>query len=163
MDGLATQALAEQVSARESRWFEDFHVGERFVLPPRLLGATQLTAYAEASGEAYPLHTDPAWCHAHDFPDVVAHGFLVVAQTSAGSGSFPFLVEDSLVGLVEQSSRFLRPVHDGDTLYPVLTVTELAPNSSTGVVGLRSTLHNQRREMVLEGMQRWLLRMRLRG
>lgn len=43
-------------------------------------------------------------------------------------------------------------------LHPVLQVTELAPNTSTGVIGLRSTVHNQRRELVLEGTQRWLVR-----
>jgi acyl dehydratase len=39
-------------------------------------------------------------------------------------------------------------------------VDELSPNRSTGVVGLRSTVHNQRRELVLEGRQRFLLRKR---
>jgi acyl dehydratase len=43
-------------------------------------------------------------------------------------------------------------------LQPVLQVTELAPHASTGLIGLRSTVHNQKRELVLEGTQRWLLR-----
>ena len=64
------------------------------------------------------------------------------------------------MGFLEQSSRFLKPVFAGDTLYPALEVDELSPNRSTGVVGLRSTVHNQRRELVLEGQQRFLLRKR---
>ncbi len=48
----------------------------------------------------------------------------------------------------------------GDTVYPVLEVDELPPNRSTGVLGLRSTVHNQNGVMVLEGRHRYLLRKR---
>ncbi len=65
-----------------------------------------------------------------------------------------------LVGFLEQSSRFLRPVFVDDTLYPVLEIDELTPNRTTGVLGLHSTVHNQRRELVLDGRQRYLLRRR---
>jgi acyl dehydratase len=94
-------------------------------------------------------------------PGLLAHGLQTLAQTAPGAGLFPFLVEDSLVGFLEQSSHFLRPVFAGDTLYPALEVDELAPNRTTSMVGLRSTVHNQRRELVLEGRQRYLLRRRL--
>ena len=47
-----------------------------------------------------------------------------------------------------------------DTLYPALEVTELVPGRSTGVVTLRSTVFNQRKELVLEGMQKFLVRRR---
>ena len=66
----------------------------------------------------------------------------------------------SLVGFLEQSSRFLKPVLADDTIYPALEVTELTPGRTTGVVTLRSTVFNQRRELVLEGMQKFLIRRR---
>ena len=59
-------------------------------------------------------------------------------------------MEQSLVGFLEQSSRFVKPVYADDTIYPALEVTELTPGRSTGVVALRSTVFNQRRELVLE-------------
>ena len=37
---------------------------------------------------------------------------------------------------------------------------ELTANRTTGVVGFRSTVHNQRRELVLEGSQKFLIRRR---
>ena len=67
-------------------------------------------------------------------------------------------MEQSLVGFLEQSSRFVKPVYADDTIYPALEVTELAPGRSTGTVTLRSTVFNQRRELVLEGMQKFLIR-----
>jgi acyl dehydratase len=69
-------------------------------------------------------------------------------------------VEESLVGFLEQSSRFLKPVYADDTLYPALEVTELTPGRTTGTVTLRSTVFNQRRELTLEGMQKFLIRRR---
>ncbi|CAH2600819.1 MaoC family dehydratase [Rhodovastum atsumiense] len=156
MDGLIWQFAPPE----PTRWFEDFSVGESFALPPRTLGPLHFRAYAEASGEMHELHTDPAYCQLLGLPGRLAHGFLVAAQTTAGACEFVRMVEAALVGMVEQSSRFLRPAHEGDTLYPRLTVTLLAPNTSTGVVGLHSIIHNQRRELVMEGMQKWVLRRR---
>ena len=77
-----------------------------------------------------------------------------------GAGLFPYIVEESLIGFLEQSSKFLKPVYAGDTIYPALEVTELVPGRSTGVVTLRSTVFNQRKELVLEGMQKFLVRRR---
>ena len=142
----------------EQRWFDDFRLGERFVLPSRTMTEAVFLAFQAASGDNHPIHYDAEYCRARGMPGLLAHGLQTLAQTAPGAGLFPFMVEDSLVGFLEQSSRFLRPVFTGDTLYPALEVEELAPNRTTGVVGLRSTVHNQRRELVLEGRQRYLLR-----
>jgi acyl dehydratase len=90
----------------------------------------------------------------------LAHGFQTLIHTAPGAGLFPFLVEESLVGFLEQSSKFSKPVFAGDTIYPALEVAELTPGRSTGVVCLRSTVFNQRRELVLEGQQKYLIRRR---
>ena len=51
---------------------------------------------------------------------------LAEGKTAPGAGLFPFVTEDSLVGFLEQSSRFLKPVFAGDTLYPTLEVDEVS-------------------------------------
>ena len=81
-------------------------------------------------------------------------------RTAPGSGLFPYMVEESLVGFLEQSSRFLKPVFADDRIYSALDVTELTPGRTTGVVALRSTVFNQRRERLLEGLQKFLIRRR---
>jgi len=90
--------------------------------------------------------------------NMLAHGYQVLIQTAAGAGEFPFMVEDSLVGFLDQSSRFLRPVYVGDTLYPALEIIELTPSQTTGVITMKSTVYNQRSELVMEGTQRYLIR-----
>ena len=93
-------------------------------------------------------------------PDMLAHGYQIAIQTAAGAGLFPHMVEDSIKAFLEQSSRFLLPVFAGDTVYPTLEVDELTAGRTTGVIGLRATVHNQRGDLVLDGRHRYLLRKR---
>jgi acyl dehydratase len=144
----------------EQRWFEDFRLGERFLSPSRTMTEAVFLAFQGASGDNHPVHYDVEYCKARGMPGLLAHGFQTLAQTAPGAGLFPYIIEDSLVGFLEQSSKFLKPVFAGDTLYPALEIDELTPNRTTGVVGFRSTVHNQRRELVLEGRQRYLIRKR---
>jgi acyl dehydratase len=144
----------------EQRWFEDFALGERFVLPSRTMTEALFAAFQLASGDNHPVHYDAEYCRAHGMPGMLAHGYQVVIQTAAGAGLFPHMVEESLKGFLEQSSRFLHPVFAGDTLYAALTVDEVTPQRTTGVLGLASTVHNQNGVLVMGGRQRYLLRRR---
>jgi acyl dehydratase len=144
----------------KQRWFEDFTLGERFVIPSRTQTTAVFAAFQTASGDTHPIHYDVEYCRARGMPDLLAHGFQTLVHTAPGAGLFPYLTEESLVGFLEQSSKFLKPVYAGDTIYPALEVIELTPGRSTGVVTLRSTVHNQRRELVLEGVQKFLIRRR---
>jgi acyl dehydratase len=144
----------------ESRYFEDLRIGERFYIPSRTLGDANFTAFQAVSGDNHPIHYDLEYCRDRGHPNLLAHGFQVVCQTAAGAGVFPHVIGDSLVAFLEQSSRFLRPVYAGDTLYPELLITALIPQRTTGVVVVQSSVHNQRNELVLEGEQKYLLRKR---
>lgn len=48
----------------------------------------------------------------------------------------------------------------GDTLYCTLTVSELKPGNTTGVLTLATEVLNQRDERVSDGFQKYLLRKR---
>jgi acyl dehydratase len=144
----------------QQRWFEDFALGERFLLPSRTMTEAVFLAFQAASGDNHPVHYDMEYCRARGMPHMLAHGFQTLIQTAPGAGLFPYLTEESLVGFLEQSSKFLKPVFVGDTVYPALEIGELTPGRTTGVVGLTSTVHNQRRELVLQGAQRFVIRKR---
>ncbi len=142
------------------RWFDDFTLGERFVLPSRTMTSGIFAAFQAASGDNHPIHYDREFCRARGLPDMLAHGFQVAIQSCAGAGLFPHMVEESLKGFLEQSSRFLHPVVLGDTLYPALTVDEVTPQRTTGILGMATTIHNQHGALVMDGRQRYLLRRR---
>jgi acyl dehydratase len=151
---------AKHRMVQQQRWFEDFSLGERFVIPSRTMTEAVFAAFQTASGDTHPVHYDVEYCRARGMPNLLAHGFQTLIHTAPGAGMFPFMVEESLVAFLEQSSRFLKPVYAGDTIYPALEVTELTAGRTTGVVTLRSTVFNQRRKLVLEGWQKFLIRRR---
>jgi acyl dehydratase len=115
-------------------------------------------AFQLASGDNHPIHYDRPYCRARGHRDLLAHGLMVAAQGAAGAGIFPHVVGDSLIAFLDQSSRFLKPVYAGDTLYPMFAISGLEPGSTTGVVVMRVTIHNQDKELVMEGEHCYLLR-----
>jgi len=143
-----------------TRWFEDFAVGDKYWIPSRTQTSGLFSAFQLASGDNDPIHYDVEYCRRHGHPGMLAHGLQVMIQTAAGAGIFPHQVSDSLVAMLECSAKFAGPVYEGDTLYPMLEITELAPQRTTGVMTMRATIHNQKNELVLEGMHRYLLRKR---
>jgi len=142
------------------RGFEELAVGERFPLPSRTITEAMLSAFQAVSGDNHPLHYDRVYLKKHGHRDLLLHGFQVVAMTAPGAGLFPHVTADTMIGFIGQSSNFLKPVYYGDTVYPMLEISELRRQRTTGVVVLRSTVYNQKGELVLEGEQRFLMRLK---
>ena len=141
-------------------YFDDFTIGEEFPIPSRTMTDALFAAFQLASADNHPSHYDVEYCRQRGMPALGAHGFQILIQSAAGAGWFPHYVEDSMKGFIEQSSRFLKPVYAGDTLYPHLKVSRLDGGRTTGVVTLASAIHNQRGELVMEGEQRYLIKRR---
>jgi acyl dehydratase len=142
----------------ESRYFDDLSVGESFYIPSRTVTEANFAAFQTVSGDNHPIHYDIEYCRAKGHAGLLAHGFQVLCFTAAGAGTFAHVIGDSLVAFIEQSSKFLKPVYPGDTLYPSLTIAALVPQRTTGVVTAAVTVHNQKDELVLTGEQKYLLK-----
>jgi len=78
----------------EQRWFEDFLLGERFVIPSRTMTTAVFAAFQTASGDTHPVHYDVEYCRARGMPNLLAHGFQTLIHTAPGSGLFPYMVEE---------------------------------------------------------------------
>tara|TARA_Y100000588_G_scaffold329299_1_gene365374 strand:+ start:500 stop:985 length:486 start_codon:yes stop_codon:yes gene_type:complete len=146
-----------------SLYFEDLEIGARYYIPSRTLSDANFAAFQLASADNHPIHYDIEYCKSRGFPNLLAHGFQVLIQTAAGAGSFAHSIGDALVAFVEQSCKFIGPVYAGDTVYPELVISELTPQRTTGLVKIKSTVHNQRGELVLEGTQCYVVKKRLVG
>ncbi len=144
----------------EAHYLEDLEIGQRFPAPSRTLGDASFAAFQMASMDNHPIHYDVEYCRRQGHPELLAHGMQVLIQTAPGAGMLPHVLGENLIGLIEQSSKFLKPVYCGDTVYPALEIIELTPQNTTGVVTVRSTVHNQHRELVMEGQQKLLVRKR---
>ena len=142
------------------KYFEDFVLGEVFDIPSKTLTDSHFLLFAAVTGDNHPIHYDREYCRGRGFPERLAHGYLVTVQTVLGASSLSANLQESIVAFLEQSSRFLQPVFVGDTLYPQLTVHELVPRRTTGLVKMRATVHNQHGELVLEGQHSYIVKKR---
>ena len=143
-----------------AKYFDDLSVGDQFYIPSRTMTDALFAAFQVASGDNHPIHYDVEYCRRQGHKGLLAHGFQVLIQTAAGAGQFPHIIGESMIGFIEQSSRFLKGVYDGDTLYPMLEITAMKQQNTTGVVTVKSTVHNQDGELVMDGEQKYLLRRR---
>lgn len=150
--------MKNNYSLKNSRYFEDFAVGDKYVLPSRTQTSSMFSMFQAASGDNDPIHYDKEFCKKKGHPDMLAHGLQVLIQTAAGAGSFPSEVRDSLIGLIEVSGKMLKPVYREDTLYPELIVSKLVPQNTTGVLEMRATIKNQKNMIVFEGSHKYLIK-----
>jgi acyl dehydratase len=142
------------------RGFEELAVGEIFTSPSRTVGDANFAAFQAVSLDNHPIHYDVEYCKKLGHPAPLAHGLQVLSFTAAGAGLFPHVIGESLVGFIEVNAKFLKAVYPGDTLYPALQIAELTPQRTTGIVTMRATVHNQKGELVLDGMHKYLLKLK---
>ena len=152
--------MADNHSLKNSKYFEDFAVGDKYLIPSRTQTSSIFSMFQAASGDNDPIHYDKEFCKKKGHPDMLAHGLQVLIQTAAGAGSFPSEVRDSLVGLIEVSGKMLKPVYREDTLYPELVVSKLIPQNTTGILEMRATVKNQKNILVFEGSHKYLIKMK---
>ena len=81
-----------------------------------------------------------------------------MSQTAAGAGEFPSEVRKSLMGMIEISGKFLKPVYKNDTLYPELEIINLVSQKTTGVIEMKATIFNQNKDLVFKGIQKYLVK-----
>ena len=156
--GSVTAFDPKTFTVTEPRGFDDLKIGEVYRNPSRTVTEAHFAAFQVLSGDNHPIHYDIEYCKAHGLRGLLAHGFQVLAFSAAGAGTFPHMIGDSQIGFIEQSSKFLKGVYVGDTLYPAKTITALIAQRTTGVVVMAATIHNQNSELVLTGEHKYLLR-----
>ncbi|HEY4941565.1 MAG TPA: MaoC family dehydratase [Rhizomicrobium sp.] len=141
------------------RGFDELAVGEVFNIASRTVNDANFAAFQTVSLDNHPIHYDVEYCKRLGYPAPLAHGLQVLSFTAAGAGLFPHVIGEKLIGFIEVSAKFLKAVFPGDTLYPALTICELVRQNTTGIVVLRATVHNQKRELVLDGVHKYLMRL----
>jgi acyl dehydratase len=142
-----------------ARRFADLKIGERYPLPSRTLGDGNFAAFQAISLDNHPIHYDTEYCQALGHPGVLAHGLQVLCFTAAGAGLFPHEIGDNLLGMIEVKAKILKSAYPGDTLYPLLEITDLKAQRSTGLVTMGASVTNQTGETVLDGEHVYLLRL----
>jgi acyl dehydratase len=138
--------------------FEDLRVGDVFRAPSRTLTDAHASAFQAVSADNHPVHYDVVWAARHGHSAPVVHGLQVLAFTAPGATLFPHYIGEVFVAFTELSCKFLKEVHSGDTLYSALEIIELTDSGDNGLVTTKVTVFNQRKELVLSGEHKYLLK-----
>ncbi len=134
-----------------SKYFEDFQIGDTWSSPPTPISTEEIMAFGHAY-DPQPMHTDPERAAKSPFGSLIASGFQIAAMSvrvfvqSGGYGKTP------VVGLGVDELRWQRPVRAGDVLIFSREVFELRRSESDpnfGVVRTRVTARNQHGESVM--------------
>ena len=153
--------MAKNQNKNNSKYFEDFSIGDTYLIPSRTQSSGIFSMFQAASGDNDPIHYDIEFCKKRGHPEMLAHGLQVFIQTAAGAGSFPSEVRDSLIGLIEVSGTMLKPVYREDTLYPKLMVSKLTSQNTTGILEMKAIVNNQKNILVFEGSHKYLIKKKI--
>lgn len=103
--------------------FEDLQIGMEAALLHDVK-PTDITQFAEVSGDHNPLHLDPVYAARTIFGGCIAHGMLTASYISA---VFAMQLPGPGAVYVSQSLNFRGPVRVGDTVTTKVTIAELFP------------------------------------
>jgi len=117
----------------------DVHVGDE--LPPlaRVVTRRDVRAYAEAGGDANPLHQDDEVAHAAGFPGIIAHGMFTMGHLAACVVAW----SGDPAAVLRLSAQFRAPVFMGDTIIAGGHVTEVDPSEGTAALDLWVTVEHE--------------------
>ena len=146
------------------RYLDDFKPGEVFKSKPQTLSQRHFSLFAEMTGDAHPIHYDADYARAKGWDAPLAHGLLLLGLCAIGAAPISRELTDSMVAMLGNDARYKRPVFVGDTVTPQFTVLAVeSKDDGRGVLRLAIALHNQRNELVLEGMHILMLKRRAKS
>lgn len=139
-----------------SLYFDDFHVGQRFVTKARTVTEADVVNFASLTWDHNQLHTDAEYAATTMYGKRIAHGLLGVA-IHAGLASV--LTEQSILAFLELRWQFKLPLYIGDTIHVEQVVKEMHEDSKgdRGILTFEKEVINQRNEVVQTGTTRVLL------
>jgi len=142
-------AIPNQLDVKEVLYFDDLHVGQRFVSGTHLIDEEQIKAFA-TQFDPQPFHLDVEAAKDTLFKGLVASGWHTAASTMlllVGSG---LPIAGGIIG-VGAEIAWPNPTRPNATLHVESEILELTPSRSRpdrGVATIRSETHNQLGEIV---------------
>lgn len=139
-----------------SLYFDDFHVGQRFVTKARTVTEADVVNFAALTWDHNQLHTDAEHAATTMYGRRVAHGLLGVAIHAGLASS---LTEQSILAFLELRWQFKLPLYIGDTIHVEQVVSEMHEDKQKdrGILTFKKEVINQRSEVVQTGTTTVLL------
>jgi len=148
-----------------TRWFEEFHVGDKFSTRGITLTESQIVDFA-LTYDPQHMHVDATAAAAGPFGGLIASGFQTLALSFRLFYDLGLVVESNIVGPGMDEVRWTAPVKPGDTIRTVVEVIEARESQSKqdrGTVRFLFTVLNQRDETVMTYKAITIIRKRRKG
>jgi acyl dehydratase len=142
----------------QQRWFEDYRVGESFLLGDQLVSEQEIVDFARRY-DPQPFHVDAEAAAASHFGGIVASGWMTASLLMRILCDNFIAFESSMGSPGVDQLRWLEPVRPGDRLRARVSVLELKPSRSKpdrGAMLLREEALNQHDRVVMS-LQGWAL------
>lgn len=143
-------------------YFEDFVPGQLYPGQRRTLDEAAFRKFAEATGDAHPIHYDAEYASRTRFGRQVAHGLLVSAAGALGATPLSAQLEDALIAFLEQDAKYVKPVLIGDEVRTEFEVESVKPTRSgaSGVVRFIVRVYGASDDVAMLGHHSYLLKTR---
>ncbi len=139
------------ITNQSSLHFEQLNVGDQWTSQPREICLSDITKFADLTGDRDRLHVDPEFASRGPFGKPIAHGMLGMSILAGLSSTAPFVKTAALVDI--RSWNFSRPLFPGDSVHVVTEVVALkAHGRRHGEVHWHRSLVNQKGEIVQDGI-----------
>jgi acyl dehydratase len=145
----------------ESKYFEEFEIGETFTTNARTITEADQVNYAAVSGNYDPIHLDAEMMEDSQFGGRLVYGYLVM-NVMEGQKVQLGLIDDSVIAFYGiDEARFRNPVMIGDTIHTEITVLDLEEkDEDSGIVVLEEKGVTQDDEVAVAVETRTLIRKR---
>ena len=143
----------------QSRYFDDFKVGDKFVFLGRTITDAENSLFAGICGDFNPGQVNEEVAKKTYFGGRVIFGHLTLS-IAIGQMTLIGVTQPTAVALVGiDMAKFLAPVKIGDTITPEIEILEKRETSKPdrGLLTLRHTVRNQRNQLVFECESKVLL------
>ncbi|GAA3617744.1 MaoC/PaaZ C-terminal domain-containing protein [Flavivirga amylovorans] len=132
----------------KSQFYEDYELGHKRETLGRTITETDFVVHAGHTGDFFPHHMDSEWCKTQPFKQRIAHGTLTF---SVGIGMTATEINPEAFSKGYDRLRFIKPVHIGDTIKVVVTISEKkdSKHAHLGHVTEHVEIFNQHGELVL--------------
>lgn len=148
-----------------TRWFNEFHVGDKFDTRGITLTEAQIVDFA-LTYDPQHMHVDATAAEAGPFGGLIASGFQTLALSFRLFYDLGLVVESNIVGPGMDEVRWTAPVKPGDTIRTAVEVIEARESRSKpdrGTVRFQFTVLNQRDETVMTYLAITIIRKRPEG
>jgi acyl dehydratase len=144
----------------EGWYFEDYEVGKEIRSSSRTITEADIVNFAGITGDWNPIHTDEEFARKSVFGRRIAHGTLTFAIMT-GLLARLGIIEKTIVAFYGVDRlRLTKPVFIGDTLTAIARVIEKEDRGDAGMIVMEANVVNQRDEVVLTSIVRFLVKKR---